>query len=128
MPQEYVPGKCNIGPRGRTLRVSYGLAILAIFVSLDLLSLGSISPLYRLVFLIPFYVGFLGVLMGTMSFCVMVASRGAYNLHSFGMRKSSDWVSIESAEWRRRDRNKARIVNLEALAAGVLLAALLALV
>src|SRR5438477_7459138 len=39
MAPEYVPGKCNIGARGRAIRLATGLGIIAVFVGLDLLAL-----------------------------------------------------------------------------------------
>ncbi|HEV2121054.1 MAG TPA: hypothetical protein VGS11_13230 [Candidatus Bathyarchaeia archaeon] len=41
MPPEYVPGKCNIGARGRAIRLATGLGIIAVFVGIDALALGS---------------------------------------------------------------------------------------
>ena len=38
MPPEYIPGKCNIGARGRTIRLATGLGIIALVVALDVLA------------------------------------------------------------------------------------------
>src|SRR5436309_12827610 len=80
MPPEYAPGKCNIGARGRAIRLATGLGIIAVFVGFGVLALGSVSPVFRLFLFIPFYVGLLAALDGTMSFCVLHASRGTYDL------------------------------------------------
>ncbi len=45
MPAEYVPGKCNIGARGRAIRLATGLGIIAIFAGVGVLALGSVSPI-----------------------------------------------------------------------------------
>src|SRR5207302_11205071 len=83
---EYVPGKCNIGARGRAIRLFTGLGIIAVFIGFDLLALGSASPVFRFFLFIPFYVGLLTAFSGTLSFCVLEASRGSYDLHeSSGM-------------------------------------------
>jgi len=127
---EYVPGKCNIGARGRAIRLFTGLGIIAVFIGFDLLALGSVSPVFRLFLFIPFYVGLLTALEGTMSFCVLHASRGTYDLHepsgmAFG--RSLTKMEVGSEEWKKLDRRKARILHLEAVLGAVVLAGLLAL-
>jgi hypothetical protein len=79
---------------------------------------------------IPFYVGLLTALEGTMSFCVLHASRGTYDLNepsgmAFG--RSETKMEVGSDEWRRLDRRKARLMHLEAVAGAFVLAGLLAL-
>jgi hypothetical protein len=130
MPPEYVPGKCNIGARGRAIRLATGLGIIALFVVVDVFALGSFSSVFRLLLFIPFYVGLLTILEGSMSFCVLHASRGTYDLHephgtAFG--RSETRMEVESEEWKRLDRRKSRLMHLEALFGGVVLAGLLAL-
>jgi hypothetical protein len=127
-PPEYVPGKCNIGTRGRAIRLATGVGIIAVFAGFDLLAPGSVSQVFRL--FLPFYVGLLAVLEGTMSFCVLHASRGTYDLHeptgmAFGT--SGTKMAIESDEWKRLDRRKAKLMHLEAVLGALLLAGLLAL-
>jgi len=130
MPPEYVPGKCNIGARGRAIRLATGLGIIAIFAGVGVLALGSVSPIFRLFLFIPFYVGLLAALEGTMSFCVLHASRGTYDLHepsgmAFG--KSKTKMAVESEEWKKLDRLKGRVMHLEAVLGALVLAGLLAL-
>src|SRR2546425_3869853 len=130
MPPEYVPGKCNIGARGRAIRLATGLGIIAVFIGFDLLALGSVFPVFRLLLFLPFYVGLLTILEGSMSFCVLHASRGTYDLHepsgmAFG--RSETKMEVGSDEWRRLDRRKARLMHLEAVLGALLLAGLLAL-
>ena len=130
MPPEYVPGSCNIGPRGRAIRLATGLGIIAVFIGFDLLALGSVSPVFRLFLLIPFYVGLLTALEGTMSFCVLHASRGTYDFHEPGgmaFGRSRTRMEVGSEEWKRLDRRKARIMHIEAVLGALILAALLAL-
>ena len=130
MPPEYVPGKCNIGARGRAIRLATGLGIIAVFVGFDVLALGSVSPVFHLFLFIPFYVGLLTALEGTTSFCVLHASRGTYDLHepsgmAFG--RSETKMEVGSDEWRQLDRRKARLMHLEAVLGALVLAGLLAL-
>ena len=130
MPPEYVPGKCNIGARGRAIRLTTGLGILAVFIAFDLLALRSVSSIFRLFLFIPLYIGLLTALEGTMSFCVLHASRGTYDLHepsgmAFG--RSETKIEVGSEEWKRLDRRKASLMHLEALLGALVLAGLLAL-
>jgi hypothetical protein len=130
MPPEYAPGKCNIGARGRAIRLATGLGIIAAFLGLGVLALGSVSQVFRLFLFIPFYVGLLAALEGTMSFCVLHASRGTYDLHepsgmAFGESKTK--MEVGSEEWKRLDMHKARLMHLEAALGALVLAGLLAL-
>ena len=130
MPPEYAPGKCNIGARGRAIRLATGLGIVAVFVGFGLLTVGSVSLVFRLFQFIPFHVGLLAILEGTMSFCVLHASRGTYDLHepsgmAFG--KSTTKMTVGSDEWKRLDRRKAKVMHLEAVLGALVLAGLLAL-
>src|SRR2546422_4411010 len=130
MPPEYIPGKCNIGARGRTIRLATGLGIIALVFALDVLALEPVSAVFRLLLFVPFYVGLLAALEGTMSFCVLHASRGTYDLHepsgmAFGRSRSK--VEVASEEWRRLDRRKARVMHLEAVLGALVLAGVLGL-
>jgi hypothetical protein len=130
MSPEYVPGRCNIGARGRAIRLATGLGIIALFVLFDVFGLGSVFPAFRLFLFIPFYVGLLAALEGTTSFCVLHASRGTYDLHeptgmAFG--KSETKTEVASEEWKRLDRHKARLMHVEAVLGALVLAGLLAL-
>jgi len=130
MPPEYAPGKCNIGARGRAIRLATGLGIIVVFIGFGVLARGSVSPVFRLFLFIPFYIGLLAVLEGTMSFCVLHASRGTYDLHepsgmAFG--KSTTKMTVGSDEWKKLDRHKGRVMHLEAVLGALVLSGLLAL-
>ena len=130
MPPEYVPGKCNIGAWGWAIRLATGLGIVALFVALDVFGLGSVSAAFRLLLFVPFYIGLLAALEGTMSFCVLHASRGTYDLHeptgtAFGTSETRTDVGSEA--WKRLDRRKARLMHFEAVLGALVLASLLAL-
>jgi len=65
-----------------------------------------------------------------MSFCVLHASRGTYDLHepsgmAFG--RSDTKMEVRSDKWKKLDRRKARVMHLEALLGSLVLAGLLAL-
>ena len=130
LPQEYVPGKCNIGNRGRAIRLTAGIALIALSVILAFTVLDSLNHLFRLVLVLPIYVGLLTGLEASLSFCVLHASRGTYDFHEpFGMAigPSNSLEKVPSEEWKRLDRRKARLMHIEALAGAVLLAGVLAL-
>src|SRR5260370_35391563 len=80
MPPEYDPGKCNIGTRGRAIRLATGLGIIAVIAGVGVLALRAVSPVFRLFLFLPFYVGLLAILEGTLSFCVVHPSRATYDV------------------------------------------------
>ena len=127
---EYVPGKCNIGGWGRAIRLATGLGVIAVFLALGVFTFSSDLLWFRLLLFVPFYVGFLAALEGTMSFCVLHASRGTYDLHeptgmAFGQSETK--VEIVREDWRKIDGRKARRMHFEAALAALLLALLLTL-
>jgi hypothetical protein len=127
---EYAPGKCNIGRRGRTVRLTTGVVLIALPIILELWVLNPSNHLIRLALAFPFYVGFLAILEGSISFCVLHAARGTYDLnepHGFASRKSGTLQKVGSEDWKKLDQRKALRMHLEATTAAVLLALLLAL-
>ena len=129
MSQKYVPGKCNIGTRGRAVRTSTGLVIVGLSLGFGALALP--SGLLRLPLAIPAYIAILLMLMGANSFCVMGASRGSYDLHEkFGLYSSNSptRVIVENEEWRLKDHRKALLMQSESVVGAILLAILLVLV
>jgi hypothetical protein len=114
--------------------LAQGLAFIGVFLVLGVTLLSSNGlEFFRLGLLVPFYFGFLSILEGGTAFCVAYAGRGAYDLHErLGfldlMRESKTRHTIESEEWRRIDRLRARSIYLEALAGAVLLTIVLFLV
>jgi hypothetical protein len=127
---EYVPGKCNIGRRGRAMRLTTGIVLIALSIILEMFVLKPSNHLVRLGLAFPFYVGLLACLEGSMSFCVLHATRGTYDLHEprgFASKKSDTSEKVGSDDWKRLDRRKALRMHLEAVTGAVLLALLLAL-
>jgi len=127
---EYAPGRCNIGRRGRVIRLTTGLVLIALSIILGITVLNPENRLFSLMLVVPFYVGFLAGLEGSMSFCVLHAARGTYDLnepHGFASGKSGTLQKVGSEVWKRLDRTKALRMHLEALTGAVLLALLLAL-
>ncbi len=127
---EYVPGRCNIGRRGRAIRLTTGLVFIAVSIVIGITVLEPVNNLLSLTLVVPFYVGILACLEGSMSFCVLHAARGTYDLnesHGFASRKSGTLEKVKSEDWKGLDRRKASVMHLEALGGAVLLALLLAL-
>ncbi len=130
LPPEYVPGRCNIGRRGRAIRLTTGLVLIAVSIVIGITVLEPVNNLLSLTLVVPFYVGILACLEGSMSFCVLHAARGTYDLnepHGFASRKSDTLQKVGSEDWMGLDRKKALVMHLEALTGAVLLALLLAL-
>jgi len=130
LPPEYVPGKCNIGRRGRAIRLTTGLVLIAISIVIGITVLKPVNHLLSLALVAPFYVGILAILEGSMSFCVLHAARGTYDLnepHGFASRKSDTLQKVGSEDWKKLDQRSALVMHLEALTGAVLFALLLAL-
>jgi len=130
MGEKYVPGKCNIGVRGRVMRASTGAIVIGVALWVGLFGQTGRLAALRPVLVLPFYVGLLAVLEAGMSFCVLHASRGTYDFHEkIGpVGRSNSRAVVEVDEWKRMDRRKARIMYVEALAGAVLLTLVLFLV
>jgi len=130
MAPEYIPGRCNIGRRGRAMRLTTGLVFIALSIILGITVLNLVNRLFSLVLVLPLYVGILACLEGSMSFCVLHAARGSYDLHEprgFASNKSDTLEKVGSEDWKRLDRRKALRTHLEAVTGAFLLTLLLAL-
>jgi hypothetical protein len=130
MAPEYIPGRCNIGRRGRAIRLTTGVVLIGLSIILEIFVLKPSNPLVRLGLAFPFYIGILAYLEGSMSFCVLHAARGTYDLQEprgFATKTSGTLQKVGSEDWKKLDRRKALRMHLEALTGAVLLALLLAL-
>jgi hypothetical protein len=130
MTPEYVPGRCNIGRRGRAIRLTTGLVFIALSIILGIFVLNPVNHWFSLVLVVPLYVGILACLEGSMSFCVLHAARATYDMnepHGFASKRSETLQKVGSEDWKRLDRRKALRMHLEALTGAVILALLLSL-
>lgn len=112
------------------MRLATGVLLIALSLVLRFTLLNNVNRLFSLSLAIPGYIGFLSMLEGSMSFCVLHAARGTYDMSEPGglpRRGSGTLTPIQSEEWKKVDRRKARLMHLEAAAAGVVFAVLLAL-
>jgi hypothetical protein len=111
------------------MRVSTGLVLIALSVIIGLTLLSPVYWAIRLILFLPTYVGLLAILEGSMSFCVLHAARGTYDLHEtmgFASNQSKTLNRVESDEWKKIDRRKALRMHVEAVLGAVVLAVLLA--
>ncbi len=130
MTPEYTPGKCNIGSRGRAIRLSTGAVLIALSVILGVTALTQVVWVVRLALVLPMYAGMLAALEGSTSFCVLHAARGTYDFHEpmgFASNRSKTVNRVGSEDWKKLDRRRALRMHVEALAVAVLLATILAL-
>src|SRR5438132_3645917 len=114
LPPEYVPGRCNIGRRGRAIRLTTGLVLIAVSVAIGITVLEPVNNLLSLTLVIPFYVGILACLEGSMSFCVLHAARGTYDLnepHGFASIKSGTLAKDKSEDLKALIRRKASLMQ-----------------
>jgi len=130
MTPEYTPGKCNIGSRGRAIRLSTGAVLIALSVILGVTVLTGAIWVVRLALVLPIYGGLLAALEGSTSFCVLHAARGTYDFHEpmgFASNRSKTLNKVGSDDWKKLDRRKALRMHAEALTGAIVLAVLLAL-
>ena len=130
MTPEYTPGKCNIGSRGRAIRLSTGAILIALSVILGATVLTGAIWVVRLALVLPLYAGLLAALEGSTSFCVLHAARGTYDFHEpmgFASNRSKTLNRVGSDDWKKLDRRKALRMHAEALTGAIVLAVLLAL-
>jgi hypothetical protein len=130
MDPQYVPGKCNIGRKGRAIRLSTGLVLIALSVVLGVTLATRLFWAFRLGLFLPIYIGLLAALEGSMSFCVLHAARGTYDFNEpmgFASKRSKTMKTIVSEDQKRLDRRKALKMHSEAVVGAVLLTLLLAL-
>lgn len=119
--QKYTPGVCNIGPAERSKRRQTGIiaAIVTIVLLLILVATG-VSEYWRLILFLPASAAATGFLQDAFHFCVGFGMKGLYNVvNDAGMTNN-----VESEEYRRKDRQKAKMIIGLSLAIGAVVAGL----
>jgi hypothetical protein len=107
-----------------------GLSIILLSLVLRFTLLNNVNLLFSLSLIVPLYIGFLSLLEGSMSFCVLHAARGTYDLsepHGMPRRTSPTSNPVGHEESKKLDQRKARRMHIEALSAGLILGVLLTL-
>ena len=78
---EYEAGVCNIGPRGRRERASFGVVIILFSIGLWVLArLNTLPPWPILLLFFPIFAGIVAILEAAFGFCVVFAHKGVYDL------------------------------------------------
>jgi len=117
--QEYVPGVCNIGPaeiarRQRSGWVGAG-ATIVLWAAFWLLH---VPAPWRLLLFFPAALAATGFLQAAMHFCAAFGMRGVFN---FGPNIGKT-DSVEQAEFRQKDQQKARQIVLYSALIGIVVA------
>ncbi len=122
---EYVPGVCNIGAAEIRARRNVGLLALTVtIIALVVFLVLPISPLWRLLLIIPAGGAAIGFLQAGMHFCAGFALRGVFNFGS----DTRHTDTVEQAEYRRADQRKAILIFGLSLIIGIVFALLTLLV
>lgn len=105
MAQKYIPGVCNIGPaeiRRRNIVGITGFVVSAIL--LIWFYYAAVPDLLRLFVIIPAFIGAMGFLQAQFHFCAKFGMSGIFNVSDDDIQRTE---SIDQAEFRRKDRQKA---------------------
>lgn len=104
MAQRYIPGVCNIGPAEIRRRRYVGYAgFLVTFAMIAAFYYFNIPDAMRLLVIIPAFGGAMGFLQAQLHFCAKFGMSGIFNVSDDTVKTES----VEQAEWRAKDRQKA---------------------
>jgi ferric-dicitrate binding protein FerR (iron transport regulator) len=121
---EYQPGVCNIGPAEIARRRRAGhVGLVATVVVLAALILIDAPPAMRLLATLPAAAAASGYLQARLKFCAGFGSRGIFNFGSLGAS-----TNVVDDEARALDRRRSRQISAWALAIGVVVGVVAALV
>lgn len=103
----YVPGVCNIGrvEIARRMQVGWVGAIVTIAVCI-VLPVAHVPAVWRLLLFLPAALAASGFLQAYMHFCAGFGSRGLFNFGS----EVGKTETVTQAEFRAKDRKKARLI------------------
>jgi hypothetical protein len=103
----YIPGVCNIGPAEIRYRRRSGLVgFIATLVVLALIVIFDASSWTRIIIFLPATLMAVGFLQSWLHFCVRFGMAGLFNFGD-GITQHE---SVEKAEFRRKDQQKAMII------------------
>ncbi len=103
----YIPGVCNIGSSESALRSRIGWVGLGGTIVLGILLLAAgVSPVWRLLIVIPAFAMTLGFLEAYLHFCVNFGLRSVFNFQEAGKTPEQIWKN----ELRAQDRKRAFIL------------------
>jgi hypothetical protein len=116
---EYVPGVCNIGQAEIGMRNRVGwLGSAATVVLWAAFVVFRVPAPWRLLLVLPASMGATGFLQAAMHFCAGFGMRGLFNFGS----EIGKTDSVEQAEFRLKDRRKARQIGLYSILIGIVIA------
>lgn len=116
---------CNIGPAERRKRRIGGLVgALVTTVAAVLLVVSDVDWIWRLFLIIPATAAATGLLQDAMHFCVGFGVRGIFNV----MNSVGKTDSVDQAEYRRKDRGRARLIIGYAVLIGALVTGIVILI
>ena len=120
---EYQPGVCNIGPAeiARRRRAGHVGLVATLGLLAVLIAIGA-PPVTRLLVVLPAMISASGYLQAWLKFCAAFGSRGIFNFGTVGTS-----VTVAEAEARGMDRRRSRQISLSALAIGVVVGVVAAL-
>lgn len=111
----YIPGVCNIGTQETKYRRRVGwIALIATIALFILLIWSGFNPLFRLLLILPATISAAGFLQARAHFCFAYAEQGIHNFNALGNKQS-----IEEQDARKKDKNRGRIIILQALLIGI---------
>lgn len=120
MSSQYIPGVCNIGPAEiRMRRMSGYLGLVTTIVLLILFYFVPVDPLVRLVVFLPAALAASGFLQARLHFCARFGMSGLFNV-SDDMKQQQ---TVDQAEYRRKDQQKALTIIAASAAVGIVAAA-----
>lgn len=115
-PAQYIPGVCNIGPAEIRMRKRLGWWGLLITIVLWALFVWLKVPIaWRIILFLPAFFSANGFLQGFMHFCAGFGMRGVFN---FGP-KIGQTDTVSQAEFRAKDRAKAKQIFAYAVIIGI---------
>ena len=116
---EYIPGVCNIGPAEIRRRMQSGWLGLGVTILLwaVFLVFRVLAP-WRLFLFLPAMIGATGFFQAAFHFCAAFGMRGVFNFGS----EVGKTETVEQAEFRLRDRRKARLIGLFSALVGIAVA------
>ena len=116
---QYIPGVCNIGPAEISRRTRSGwVGVGATLLLWVVFWLFHVPAPWRLLLFFPAVVGATGFLQAAMHFCAAFGMQGIFN---FGPEIGKT-DTVEQAEYRRKDRQKALLIGLYAFLIGLAIA------
>lgn len=119
MSNTYIPGVCNIGPAEIRMRRMTGYVGLAASAALFIIFyLVPIDPTLRLLVFLPATLAATGFLQASLHFCAKYGMSGLFNVSD----DMAHQESVDQAEYRKKDQQKARMIIGGSLAVGILAA------